>query len=352
MIISREIHLKSRPTGPISQDNFELVTVELPSPGENEVLIKNLWMSIDAGQRTLMTKEEQELSNLDLPVKRFHLDEPMEGQVIGQVIESRSVNLPVGTFVVTNGGWREYLLFSGKADGFLLTVLDKPADPITSHLHVMSIYGASAYFHVTDCAKVQAGDTVWISTAAGTVGSISCQIAKISGCRVVGTTSSDEKVDWLLSDLKLDAAFNYKRSDLKAAMQAACPDGIDVYIDYAGGKQLEVAIELMNPHGRIIKVGDTSMYDGSIPVGPNNLFQLVLKRVSIVGCSIFDYLSPPTKLVKCYKRLGQWVAEGKIKVHETIYEGIDNAVQAQIDLFKGKNLGKMLVKLGEPEDIG
>lgn len=352
MIKSREIHLKSRPTGPIMHDNFEMVTVEVPSPGENEVLIKNLWMSIDAGQRTLMTKGESELSNLDLPAKWFELGEPMEGQVIGQVIESRSENLPVGTFVVTNGGWREYLVFSGKADGFTLTVLDKPADPLTLHLHVLSLYGASAFFHVTDCAKVQAGETVWISTAAGTVGSISCQIARMSGCRVVGTTSSDEKVDWLLSGLKLDAAFNYRRGDLREAMKAACPDGIDVYIDYAGGKQLEVAIDLMNPHGRIIKVGDTSMYDGGVPTGPSNIFQLVLKRVSILGCSIFDYLAPPSRMATCYKRLGKWVAEGKIRVHETVYEGIENAVQAQIDLFQGKNIGKMLVKLGDPEEIG
>lgn len=349
MIKSREIHLKSRPTGPITQDNFEMVTVEVPSPTENEVLIKNLWMSIDAGQRTLMTKGESELSNLDLPARWFELGEPMEGQVIGQVIESRNADLPIGTLVVTNGGWREYLVFSGKADGFLLTVLDNPVDPLTSHLHVLSIYGASAYFHVTDCAKVQAGHTVWISTAAGTVGSIACQIAKISGCRVVGTTSSDEKVNWLLNELELDAAFNYRKDDLLEAMKGACPDGIDVYIDYAGGKQLEVAIDLMNPHGRIIKAGDTSMYDTGVPTGPKNIFQLVLKRVSILGCSVFDCLSPPSRLETCYKRLGKWVAEGKIKMHETVYEGIENAVQAQIDLFAGKNTGKMLVKVGDPE---
>ena len=346
---SREVHLVSRPTGPITQANFEMVTVEVPSPGEGEVLIKNLWMSIDAGQRTLMTKGATELSNLDLPAKWFELGEPMEGQVIGQVIESRKEGLPPGTYVITNGGWREYFVFGGKADGFLLTVLDKPMKPLTSHLHVMSIYGASAFFHVTDCAKVQAGETVWISTAAGTVGSMACQIAKMSGCRVIGTTSSDDKVEWLLKELKLEAAFNYRKENLKDLMKAACPDGIDVYIDYAGGKQLEVAIELMNPHGRVIKVGDTSMYDTGEATGPRNIFQLVLKRVSILGCSIFDYLNPPSRIATCYKRLGKWVAEGKIKVNETVYQGIENAVQAQIDLFKGKNLGKMLVKLGEPE---
>ena len=351
MIKSREIHLISRPSGPVTPDNFQMVTVDVPSPGENEVLIKNLWMSIDAGQRTLMTKGETELSNIDLPAKWFELGEPMEGQVIGQVIESRNDNLPVGTFVITNAGWREYLTFSGKADGFLLTVLDKPVTPITAHLHTMSVYGASAYFHVTDCAKVQAGETVWVSTAAGTTGSIAAQIAQISGCRVIGTTGSDEKVDWLLNELKLDAAFNYRKDDLLAAMKEACPDGIDCFIDYAGGKQLEVAIELMNPHGRIIKVGDTSTYDDGDATGPSNIFQIILKRVNIEGHSIFDYLTPPTRLATCYKRLGKWVSEGKIKVNETVYDGIENAVQAQIDLFRGKNIGKILVKLGDPERV-
>ena len=352
MVKSREIHLKSRPQGPITQDNFEMVTVEVPTPGANEILIKNLWMSIDAGQRTLMNKGESELSNLDLPVRWFELGEPMEGQVIGQVIESRKESIPVGTFVITNDSWREYLVFAGEPDGFKLRVLDNPIEPLTSYLHIMSIYGASAYFHVTDCAKVKAGETVWISTAAGTTGSMSCQIAKLSGCRVVGTTSSDEKTNWLLDELKLDAAFNYKKDNFREAMQAACPDGLDVYIDYAGGKQLEAAIDLMKPHGRIIKVGDTSMYDTGVPTGPSNIFQLVMKRVSILGCSIFDYLAPPERLLNCYRQLGEWVAEGKIKVSETIYEGIDNAVQAQIDLFKGKNTGKMLVKLGDPEKVG
>lgn len=346
---SREIHLVSRPAGPISQENFQLVTVEVPPPVQGEVLIKNLWMSIDAGQRTLMTKGETELSNLDLPARWFELGEPMEGQTIGQVIESHNESLPVGTFVITNEGWREFFNFSGDADGFKLRVLDKPASPLTSYLHALSLYGASAYFHVTDCAKVQAGETVWISTAAGTTGSIACQLAKLSSCKVIGTTSSDEKVEWLLKELKIDAAFNYKKDNLRDLMRAACPEGIDVYIDYAGGEQLEVALDLLNPHGRVIKVGDTSMYDSGVTKGPDNIFLMVLKRITIRGCSIFDYLSRPSVLETGYRRMGKWVSEGKIRVNETIYEGIENAVQAQIDLFNGKNIGKMLVKLGEPQ---
>jgi NADPH-dependent curcumin reductase CurA len=275
----------------------------------------------------------------------------MEGQTIGQVIRSRNPSLPAGTFVVTNYGWREYFTFSGMPDGFTLTVLDKPVSPLQAHLHAVSLYGASAYFHVTDCAKVKAGETVWISTAAGTTGSIACQIARMEGAKVIGTTSSDAKVAWLKSELGLDAAFNYQDPKLLQSMKAAFPEGIDVYIDYAGGRQLEIALDLMKPHGRIIKVGDTCTYDGATPVGPSNMFQLVLKRASILGCSVFDYLAPPDRLVAALGQLAQWYAAGKIKVAETVYHGIENGVQAQLDLFRGKNTGKMLVKLGEPEAL-
>ncbi len=349
MVKSREVRLKSRPEGALSQENFELVEVELPALADNEILIKNLWMSIDAGQRTLMNATT---TLIDLPAKLFQLGEVMEGQAIGQVVESRNPNVAAGSFVINNFGWREYAVYGGAPDGFNLRILDEPATPIQSHLHVHSLYGATAYFHVTDCARVRAGETVWISTAAGTTGSMAAQIAKLSGCKVVGTTGSDEKVAWLETELKLDAAFNYKRADLRDAIRAACPEGIDVYIDYAGGVQLEAAIDLINVHGRIIKVGDTTTYDGGAGQGPANIFQLVLKRVDMLGRSIFDYLSPPSRMERAYRILGQWVADGKIKVNETVYDGIENAVQAQIDLFHGKNLGKMLVKLGEPENVG
>lgn len=350
MVTSREVHLKSRPAGALRPDNFGLVTVELPSPGADEVLIKNLWMSIDAGQRTLMGEGSSDIA--DLPPKRFELDEPMEGQAIGQIVESRNPNLPVGTFVITNLGWREYALFSGAPDGFTLRVLDAPVGPIQSYLHIQSLYGALAYFLVTDCARVRAGETVWVSTAAGTTGSITSQISQLSGCKVIGTTGSDEKVEWLKDELGLDAAFNYKRSDLRDAVQAACPEGVDVYFDFAGGAQLEAAIDAMNPHGRIIKIGDTATYDGEAAAGPANIFQVVLKRLSIQGCTIFDYLTTPARMATAYARLSKWIAAGKITAHETVYEGIENAAQAQIDLFQGKNLGKMLVRLGEPEAFG
>lgn len=347
---SREVHLASYPTGAITAANFAWVDVEVPSPGDGEVLVKNLWMSIDAGQRTLMGAGSAKVA--DLPPRRFGLGEPMEGQAIGQVIESNDARLPVGTFVVTNQAWREYFVFAGTEDGFTLTVLDNPVQPLQAHLHVMSVYGASAYFHMTGDGGPRAGETVWISTAAGTVGSIAAQIARLSGCRVVGTTGSDEKAAWLLDELGLDAAFNYNRPDLREAMKAACPEGIDVFLDSAGGEQLEAAIDLISPHGRIIKIGHTSGYDGGNSPGPGNMFELVLKRVSILSRSVFDYLAPPARLATAYARLGRWYADGKITVHETVYEGIDNAVQAQIDLFAGKNVGKTLVKLGEAEPIG
>lgn len=349
MVKSCEIRLKSYPVGMLDHDSFEIVTVEVPSPAENEVLIKNLWMSIDAGQRTLMEPLPTDLP--DLPVKRFRLGDVLEGQAIGQVVESRNPSLPVGTIVTTNHGWREFFTFAGAPDGFTLRVLENPADPLQSHLHINSIYGATAYFHVTDGAKVKAGETVWISTAAGTTGSIAAQIASISGCRVIGTTSSDEKVAWLKENLQIDAALNYRAEDFREQLRTACPDGIDVFIDFAGGEQLEIAIDFLNPRGRIVKVGDTATYDGSSPVGPRNMFEIILKRLDMLGRSIFDYLTQPSQMATAYARIAKWVAEGRIKVAETVYEGIEMAPQAQIDLFKGKNIGKMLVRLGEREAL-
>ncbi|MFM5923508.1 MAG: NADP-dependent oxidoreductase [Novosphingobium sp.] len=343
---SREIHLASRPVGAIVPENFSMATVDVAAPKDGEVLIKNLWMSIDAGQRTLMGSGDADLA--DLPPKRFELDEPMEGQVIGQVIESRKDSLPVGTFVVTNFSWREYFTHGGEPDGFTLRILENPQEPLQAYLHIRSIYGATAYFHVLDGAKVKAGETVWVSTAAGITGSIACQIAKMRGAKVIGTTGSDTKVDWLKNELKIDDAFNYNQSGFADQIRQACPEGIDVFLDFAGGDQLEVAIDLMKPRGRIIKIGETSTYDGSEPVGPRNMFQIILKRLDLLGRSIFDYLPQADTMAKAYADIDQWYGEGKLRAEETVYFGIENAVQAQIDLFAGKNLGKMLVKLGDP----
>jgi hypothetical protein len=165
----------------------------------------------------------------------------------------------------------------------------------------------------------------------------------------VGTTSSDEKVAWLQKELKIDAAINYKKGDLRAAMKAACPEGIDVFLDLAGGDQLEAAIDLLNPHGRIVKAGDTAAYDTNVPVGPRNMFLLAAKRLQIKGSTIFQYLEPASWIDTFEKRMTTWVLDGKVKSYQTIYEGLDKAVQAQIDLFQGKNMGKMLLKIGDTE---
>lgn len=350
MTKSREVHLKSHPSGKLSSADFELATVEIPAIGENEALIKNLWMSIDAGQRVLMGAGDADI--VDLPPKRFELGKPLEGQAIGQVVESRRKDLPVGTYVTNNHGWREYFTFGGALDRFTLWPIQDPAAPLQTYLHIMSLYGAAAYLALTEVARIKAGESIWVSTAAGSTGSIACQIAKLTGCRVIGTTGSDDKVDWLLNDLGVDAAVNYKKADtLRDAIKSACPDGLDVYVDFVGGAHLEAAIDLLNPHGRIVVIGQTQLYDGGSPAGPRNVFSVILKRLRIEGFTIFDYLEP-SRMAKFQKLMGRWITEGKVKYRETIYDGIERAVDAQIDLFSGKNTGKMLVKLGEPEILG
>lgn len=346
MTLSREIHLASRPTGPLEHRHFNIAEVEIAPVGENEALIRNLWMSVDAGQRTLMGAGDADIA--DLPPKRLHLGEALEGQAIGQVVDSTREDLPVGALVISNFGWREYFKFSGKLDAFVLRPVPADGNPPQSHLHVMSLFGAAAYYSLTDVARIKPGETIWVSTAAGAVGSLTCQVAKLGGCRVIGTTSSDAKAAWLRDELGIDVAINYKAGDLKAALKAACPEGIDVFIDFVGGPQLETAIDVLNPKGRIVKIGETSAYDGAAPVGPKNIFSIVLKRLRFEGFTVFDYLGA-AHLALFQKTMSRWLADGKIVATEAVYDGIENAIQAQLDLFAGKNIGKVLVKLGEPQ---
>ena len=303
-------------------------------------------MSIDPGQLLFMG------SGVDLPgipAKRFELGKPLEGQAVGQVIESRKPDVPVGAYVLTHFGWREYFVSQGiSATGFF-EIIDAGVAPVQTYLHVMGGYGAAAYYGLTEAGQIKAGETILVSTAGGNTGSIACQIAKLAGCRVVGSTGSDEKVRWLLTEIGIDGAINYRKVDsLQTAIGAACPDGIDVFWDTVGGEHLEAAINLMNLYGRVILIGQTPSYIGKVPPGPKNIFLSGLKRLRMQGFTVWDYLNT-VRMSKYRKLMGKWIAEGKIKWKETVYEGIENAVEAQIGIFEGKNIGKMLVKLGDPE---
>jgi NADPH-dependent curcumin reductase CurA len=247
----------------------------------------------------------------------------------------------VGDYVLGMQGWREYFV-SGGTD---LTKIDPNIAPIQTYLGVLGMPGMTAYVGLLDVGRPKAGETVFVSAASGAVGAVACQIAKIKGCRVVGSAGSNEKVAWLMDTGGLDAAFNYKEADdLVTELSKNCPKGIDVYFENVGGKHLEAALQHMNPFGRIVVCGMISQYNATKPEpGPHNLDFVITKRLTLKGFIVSDHYD---RLSQFYSDMSRWVAEGRIKWKETIIEGIENAPKAFIGLFTGKNLGKMLVRVG------
>jgi NADPH-dependent curcumin reductase CurA len=238
-------------------------------------------------------------------------------------------------------GWREYFL----SDGSDITRIDPDLAPIQAFLGIAGMPGLTAYVGLLDIGKPKAGDTVFVSAASGAVGSVVCQIAKINGCRVVGSAGSDEKVAWLLAEAGVDAAFNYKQvNNLTAELGRLCPNGIDVYFENVGGKHLEAALANMNDFGRIVVCGMISTYNATAPQpGPRNLGTIIGKRLLLQGFIVSDRYD---RLTEYHADLANWIAEDKITWRETIVEGLENAPQAFIGLFTGQNFGKMLVKVG------
>jgi NADPH-dependent curcumin reductase CurA len=238
-------------------------------------------------------------------------------------------------------GWREYFV----SDGQELVKVDPGVAPIQSYLGTLGMPGLTAWAGLLYIGKPKEGETVFVSGAAGAVGSVVCQIAKLKGCRVVGSAGSDEKVSWLLNEAGVDAAFNYKKvKDVIAEVGKNCPKGIDVYFENVGGVHLEAALEHMNTHGRIVMCGMISMYNATEPVqGPTNLAYIIIKQLIMQGFIVIDHYD---KIQQFYSDMAKWIAGGKIKRKETIVDGIENAPKAFIGLFKGENFGKMIVRIG------
>jgi NADPH-dependent curcumin reductase CurA len=331
---SYEIHLRRHPVGMPRESDFELVQVRIPEPGEGEVLVRNIYMSVDPYMRGRMTGR----ASYTPP---FPLGEPLTGGCVGQVIASKSERFQVGDYVLGRQGWREYYV----SDGTGLTQIDPTLAPIQSYLGTVGMPGMTAYVGLLDIGQPKAGETVFVSAASGAVGTVACQIAKIVGCRVVGSAGSDEKVAWLMDEAGIDVAFNYKRTDdLITELGKHCPNGIDIYYENVGGPHLQAALQHMNPFGRIVVCGMISQYNATEPQpGPSNLRLVITRRLMLKGFIVSDHLD---RRPQFYADVGQWIAEGRIKWRETIVDGIENAPRAFIGLFKGENLGKMLVKVG------
>ncbi len=332
MTLSREIRLKARPVGPPSSEHFELAEVEVPDPGPGEVLVRNHYMSVDPYMRGRMYDRKSY-------TPPFALGAVLDGGAVGEVIASASDDLPVGSFVQSGLGWRE--AFVAPADQ--LQPVDAELAPLSAYLGVLGMPGMTAYVGLFNAASLQDGETVFVSGAAGAVGSLAGQIAKVKGCRVLGSAGSDDKVAHLTGKLGFDYAFNYHEGRLLDHLREGAPDGLDVYFDNVGADHLEAAIFHMRPFGRIALCGAIATYNDTAPrPGPVNLSMAIGLGLRFQGFIVSHYAEARDAFVR---DVSGWIRDGQVSYDETILDGIEQAPLAFEGLFTGKNLGKMLVKL-------
>lgn len=331
MSTNRQILLVETPKGKLGPEHFKLQDGAMPAPQDGEVLLKVRLISLDAANRAWMQGATYR--------EAVGAGAVMAGGAIAEVIESKAPNFAKGDLVFADTGWQEYAALPARR---LLKVPN--IKPMTHLLSVYGVAGLTAYFGLLDVGQPKEGETVVVSAAAGSVGSLVGQIAKIKGCRVVGIAGGKEKCDWLKAELGFDEAVDYKAGPVFKALKAACPDGIDIYFDNVGGDIFEACLAQMKLHGRIVCCGAVSAYDGAPPAaGPRGVPGLiVVKRLRVQGFIVMDYYSQAMKAVA---ELQGWVATGKLKVQEDVLEGIENTPQALIGLLAGENRGKRMVRV-------
>jgi NADPH-dependent curcumin reductase CurA len=328
---SREIRLISRPKGIPTADNFTMARMELAPPQDGQVLVRNRYMSVDPYMRGRMNSGKSY-------VPPFELGKPLDGGSVGEVIESRAREFKVGDAVTSSFGWREYFIASPKE----LHLVSREIQPLSVYLGALGMTGMTAWAGL-HLVEVRTGETIFISGAAGAVGSVAGQLAKLRGCRVIGSAGSMEKVMFLREECGFDVAFDYKVGPVLEQLSLETPDGIDVYFDNVGGEALEAALSVLRVHGRIIACGGISGYNDEKPrPGPSNLFNITTKRLTVKGLMVFDWLD---RQAEFEKEVGGYFKAGKVKHKETVVKGIDKAVGAFLGLFQGQNIGKMVVEL-------
>ncbi len=330
---TREVHRASRPSGWPTPENFTVAQVDLPELADGQVLVRNEVMSVDPYMRGRMD---------DRPsyVPPFQVGSPLDGGAVGVVVASRTEAVEVGAHVLHGLGWREHAVLPGRK----VQVVDTTSLDAGAYLGVLGMPGLTAYAGLLEVASMAPGDTVFVSGAAGAVGSLVGQIAKQRGAaRVVGSAGSAEKVAWLTDELGFDAAFNYKDGDVRGQLRTAAPDGIDVYFDNVGGEHLEAAISALNNQGRIAICGMISQYNASEPTpGPRNMAMIIGKRLTLRGFIVSDHDHLRPALVD---EVGGWLRDGDITYQTTTVDGgVDAAAGAFVDLMRGANTGKMLVR--------
>jgi NADPH-dependent curcumin reductase CurA len=336
-MVNKQILLASRPTGWVAESNFMLAESEPGSPADGEVLVRNIYMSVDPYMRGRM-------NDMKSYIPPFQVGEVLQAGVVGQVLESKFDGIHAGDHVMGMLGWENYSV----SDGRLLRKVPSGPAPLSYYLGILGMPGMTAYVGLTKIAEARAGDNVFVTAASGAVGSVVGQLAKILGCRVAGSAGSDDKVALLKEELGYDAGFNYKTSEsLSDSVREACPEGVDVLFENVGGDIFEAALWNMRDYGRVALCGMISDYNLEEPrPGPRGMALIVGRRLRIQGFIVTDHPEACEEYVG--KAIG-WLQEGKLKYRESIVEGIENAPQAFIDLLKGNHTGKQIVQLSETD---
>ena len=325
--------LRKRPVGELSDDVLSYESEAIPEPAEGECLFRLNYLSLDPTNRIWM-------SDMDQYMPPVELGAPMRGVVCGTVVKSRSPAYKEGEIVSGLGVWADYQV---GAPGMINPLGDTGPVPVVDAFGTFAVVGPTAYFGLLDIGDPQPGETVVVSAAAGAVGSIVGQIAKLKGCRAVGLAGSDDKCRWITEELGFDAAINYKTEDVPAALAKACPDGIDVYFDNVGGDILDACLKLMNFKGRIPTCGLISQYNATEPPpGPMNYPMILMQRLKVQGFIVLDYAE---RYPEAIADLSQWMGEGKIKIRQDVVDGLENALQTLKKLYTGANTGKLMVRV-------
>ncbi len=329
--MNKIILLKKRPEGKPSLTDFEITEEKMPQPNEGEILLKTKYVSVDPYLRGRMRDEKSY-------IPPFEVGKPLESGIIAEIVESNNKNFQKGEFVNGMLSWKQFQTSNGNG----LNKVDGEKAPLKAYLGVLGLTGITAYLGLKKIGKPEKGETLLVSGAAGAVGSVVGQIGKIRGCRVVGIAGSEEKIDRIEEKFGFDAGINYKTTkNMKDAIAEACPNGVDVYFDNVGGEILDAALANMNKYGRVVNCGAISLYNKTeTPTGPRVETTLIKNSILMQGFTVRDFVKD---FGLAQKQLAQWMQEDKLSYLETVVEGFENIPQAFIDLFDGKNKGKMIV---------
>jgi NADPH-dependent curcumin reductase len=328
-----QVLLAARPTGWVKESDFTIVDGDVPQPGQGQLLLKNIWLSLDPYMRGRMDDSKSYAASVALGAV-------MVGGTVSVVVESNNPQFRAGDHVVGNLGWQQYAV----SDGTGLQRVDPNLVPLSAYLGAVGMPGVTAWYGLLEIGQPKAGETVVVSAASGAVGSVVGQIAKMRDCRVVGIAGGREKCDYVVHELGFDACVDYKTGDLHEALKAATPKGVDVYFDNVGGPVLDTVLRRLNAFARIPLCGLISGYNATEPYGLRNIRSLLVNRVRLQGFIVSDHLP---RWPEALQQLGGWVAQGKLRYRETVATGLEAAPKAFIGMLRGENFGKQLVRIAD-----